>query len=180
MSTPGSRPAGPRVVLVGPPGAGKSAVGRGLAERWDVPFRDTDDDVAAALGMSIPDVFVTLGEPAFRDAEAAAVRAALAEYRGVLALGGGAVLDADTRATLRLHAVVFLDVSLAAAVSRVGLARDRPLLLGSPRSRLKALMDARRPLYLEVARHVVDTSDTDIAGVVAAVADTVSTPREGS
>jgi shikimate kinase len=160
---------GPRAVLVGPPGAGKSTVGRALAQRWAVEFRDTDDDVAAALGASIADIFVERGEAAFRAAERDAVRAALAEHRGVLALGGGAVLDATTRAALHGHPVVFLDVSLAAAVPRVGLNRDRPLLLESPRAQLKALMDARHPLYVEVAAVTVDTSDLDVPTVVDAV-----------
>jgi len=149
----------PLVVLVGPPGAGKTIVGRLLAQRRGVPFRDTDDDVAQAAGKPITDIFVEDGEPVFRAAERDAVRQALAMHPGVLALGGGAVLDASTRAALSGHRVVFLDVSLAAAVPRVGLARDRPLLLGSPRAQLKQLMDARRPLYLEVADATVDTSD---------------------
>jgi shikimate kinase len=157
---------GPRVVLVGPPGAGKTTVGQALAARWGVRFRDTDDDVAAALGASIADIFVTQGEAVFRAAEAQAVVVALAEHTGVLALGGGAVLAADTRQALRAHPVVFLDVSLAAAVPRVGLNRDRPLLLESPRARLKALMDARRPLYLEVASGTVDTSEAAVSAVV--------------
>jgi shikimate kinase len=157
------------VVLVGPPGAGKTTVGRALAQRRGVGFRDTDADVEAALGVSVAEIFVERGEPVFRAAEADAVRAALAEHAGVLALGGGAVLEPSTRAALRDVEVVFLDVSLAAAVPRVGLNRDRPLLLESPRAQLKALMDARRPLYLEVADHVVDTSDRDVPGVVAEV-----------
>jgi shikimate kinase len=154
------------VVLVGPPGAGKTTVGQALAQHRGVGFRDTDADVEAALGATVADVFVEHGEPVFRAAEAQAVRAALAEHAGVLALGGGAVLDPATRAALAQVDVVFLDVSLAAAVPRVGLNRDRPLLLESPRAQLKALMDARRPLYLEVAGHVVDTSDREVADVV--------------
>lgn len=161
---------GPRAVLVGPPGAGKSSVGRVLAERWGVTFRDTDDDVAASLGSSIPDIFIEQGEAAFRAAERQAVARALVEHDGVLALGGGAVLDPQTRAALQGRPVVFLDVSLAAAVPRVGLGRDRPLLLGSPRSQLKSLMDARRPVYLEVAQVVVDTSDLDADQAAVAVA----------
>lgn len=165
------------LVLVGPPGAGKTSVGKALARRWTVPFRDTDDDVAALFGATIADIFITHGEAAFRAAEADAVRTALVEHRGVLALGGGAVADDRTRAALREHVVVLLDVSLAAAVRRVGLSRDRPLLLESPRARLAALMEARRPLYLEVADHVVDTSDSDPGSVAAHVAVLVEQDR---
>jgi len=161
---------GPRAVLVGPPGAGKTTVGRALADHWGVGFRDTDDDVAATLGATVAEIFVDRGEPVFRAAEARAVRAALDEHDGVLSLGGGAVLDAGTRAALAGHPVVFLDVSLAAAVPRVGLNRDRPLLLESPRSQLKALMDARRPLYLQVATLTVDTSETAVPAVVDLIA----------
>ena len=159
----------PRVVLVGPPGAGKSTIGSALARRLGVDFRDTDADVEATLGKPISDVFVDDGEAVFRAAERSAVAAALDEHDGVLALGGGAVVDPATRARLRGHQVVLLDVSLASAVSRVGLARDRPLLLGSPRSQLKTLMDARRPWYAEVATVTVDTSASEPADVVEAI-----------
>ena len=159
----------PRVVLVGPPGAGKSTIGQALARRLGVPFRDTDADVEASLGKPISDIFVDDGEPVFRAAEQSAVATALHEHDGVLALGGGAVADPATRQFLRGHRVVFLDVSLAAAVSRVGLARDRPLLLGSPRAQLKALMDARHPWYTEVAMLTVDTSTVEPADVVEAI-----------
>ncbi len=168
MSGPQAVPR-PRAVLVGPPGAGKTTVGRALARQWRVGFRDTDDDVAAALGASVPEIFVERGEAVFRAAEAQAVRAALAEHDGVLALGGGAVMDDATRAALAGHRVVFLDVSLAAAVPRVGLNRDRPLLLESPRAKLAALMEARRPRYVEVATVTVDTSRLDVADTVLAV-----------
>jgi shikimate kinase len=153
------------VVLVGPPGAGKTAVGEAIAAARGVAFRDTDADIAQTLGKSIPEVFVDEGEAVFRAAERAAVATALAEHDGVLALGGGAVTDATTRQGLSGHTVAFLDVSLTDAVARVGLARDRPLLLGSPRSQLKQLMDARRPLYDEVATVVVDTSGASVDAV---------------
>src|SRR6478609_1396299 len=103
----------PRAVLVGPPGAGKSTVGRALADRWSVGFRDTDADVEASTGESVADLFVVRGEAAFRELERDAVAAALVEHDGVLALGGGAVVDPSTRALLADHVVVHLDVTLA-------------------------------------------------------------------
>jgi shikimate kinase len=163
----------PRVVLVGAPGAGKSTVGRLLADRLGVSFRDTDDDVELAAGKSIGDIFVDDGEPAFRALEREAVAVALTAHDGVLALGGGAVADPGTRAALGGHRVVFLDVGLADAASRVGLNRDRPLLVGNPRAQLKKLLDQRRPLYRQVATLTVDTAgrtpDEVVAEVVAGV-----------
>jgi shikimate kinase len=150
-------PTRPRVVLVGPMGAGKSTVGALLARRWDVTLRDTDQDIETAERRSVSDIFVDAGEEYFRAREHAAVLTALAEHDGVLALGGGAVLEPRTRAALAGHRVVFLRVGLADAVKRVGLGTGRPLLLGNVRSRVKVLLDERLPVYLEVADHVVDT-----------------------
>lgn len=150
---------GPRVVLVGPMGAGKSTVARELSHRWDVTARDTDDDVEATAGRTVSDIFVDSGEAAFRALEAEAVATALAEHDGVLALGGGAVLDPATRDRLAGHPVVFLRVGLSEAVKRVGLGVGRPLLLGNVRARVKALLDERTPVYESVATVVVDTDE---------------------
>jgi shikimate kinase len=144
------------LVLVGPPGSGKSTTGQVLAARRGVAFRDTDHDVEATAGKPISDIFVDDGEPAFRALEREAVVAALGAHDGVLALGGGAVLDPVTQERLAAYAaaggvVVFLDVSLAHAAPRVGLNRSRPLLLGNPRAQWQALMEARRPVYERVA-----------------------------
>jgi shikimate kinase len=147
----------PRVVLVGPMGAGKTTVAALLAEAWGVPARDTDRDVEAAEGRPISDIFVDDGEQHFRSLERAAVRAALESHDGVLALGGGAVLDPATREALAGHTVVFLRVGLADAVKRVGLGGARPLLLGNVRGTLKKLLDERTPVYESVASVVVDT-----------------------
>lgn len=149
----------PRVVLVGPMGAGKTTVGRLLAERWGVALRDTDADIVEAQGKEISDIFVDDGEAAFRALERDAVARALAEHDGVLSLGGGAVLDPDTRALLAGHTVVFLRVGLTDAVKRVGLGTSRPLLMGNVRGRIKALLDERTPVYESVATLTVDTDD---------------------
>lgn len=161
--------AGPILVLVGPPGAGKTTVGALVAERLGVAFRDTDRDVEMVAGKPVADVFVDDGEPAFRVLERAAVTAALSGFDGVLALGGGAVLDPLTRADLLGQRVLALSVGLGEAVKRVGLARDRPLLSFNPRAHLRMLLDERRPLYAEVSAVVVDTDGRPVEDVVAEV-----------
>ncbi|GHH64327.1 shikimate kinase [Streptosporangium violaceochromogenes] len=156
----------PRAVLIGAPGAGKSTVGHLLADRLGAAFRDTDADVEAVAGKPVGDIFVEDGEDRFRELEAQAVRLALAEHEGVLALGGGAVLAEATREALADHPVVYLRVGLSQAVQRVGLASARPLLVLNPRSRLKKLMDERRPIYEGLALVTVDTDDRDPGQVV--------------
>ena len=163
----------PEVVLIGPMGAGKTTVARLLAQTWGVAFRDTDADVEAAVGRPVSEIFVDEGEAYFREREAAAVATALAEHDGVLALGGGAVLDADTRAALVGHRVVFLRVGLSEAVKRVGLGTSRPLLLGNVRARIKALLDERTPLYESVATETVDTDGRTPEEVAAEIASQV-------
>ena len=147
----------PKAVLVGPMGAGKSTVGRLLAESLGVSLRDTDEDVEAVAGKSVQDLFVDEGEAHFRRLEKAAVAAAVADHDGVVSLGGGAVLDPDTQRLLRGHEVVFLRVGLADAVKRVGLGSGRPLLLGNVRARVKQLLEERAAIYESVATIVVDT-----------------------
>ena len=153
---------GPRVVLVGPPGAGKSTVAALLAARWGVPVRETDEDVAQAAGKPVADVFVEDGEPRFRELEHEAARAALAADGLVLALGGGAVLHPATGEALRAYragggVVVLLEVSLRHAAPRVGFNQARPLLLGNPRARWQQLLEERRPVYEQVASWSVAT-----------------------
>ncbi|MEU9164121.1 shikimate kinase [Streptomyces sp. NPDC048424] len=162
---------GPLVVLVGPMGSGKSTVGALLAERLGVPYRDTDADIVAAEGREISDLFVDEGEPYFRELERQAVAAAVAGHTGVLALGGGAVLDEGTRELLTGLPVAYLSMDVEEAVRRVGLGAARPLLAVNPRRQWRELMDARRPLYTEVARVVVATDDRTPEEVAQAVLD---------
>jgi shikimate kinase len=164
----------PRIVLVGPPGSGKTTVGQLVAARLGIPFRDTDDDVEAAAGQTVAALFIDQGEDAFRVLERAAVRTALEDHEGVLALGGGAVLDGGTRAALRGHRVVLLEVGLPDAARRVGLNRDRPLLLGNVRGQLSALLSARAPLYAEVATRTVPTDGRTAEDVAADVLATLT------
>ena len=145
------------VVLVGPMGVGKSTVGQLLAERLGVVYRDTDDDIVAEQGRSIAEIFVDEGEAAFRAIEKQAVRRALAEHDGVLALGGGAILDEDTRALLAGQRVAYLSMDVEEAVKRTGLNAARPLLAVNPRKQWRELMEARRHLYEGVATAVVAT-----------------------
>jgi shikimate kinase len=194
----------PVLVVVGPPGAGKTTVGRVLARRLGVPFTDVDELLVERGGKSIAAMFTEDGEDAFRALERVVVAEALEATDGVLALGGGSVLAASTRARLRGHRVVLLWVGLADGLRRTGMSTARPLLAGvNPRATFKALLDARAPLYREVATVEVDTSRrsanqvaravlvevaqvhpgvVDVAVLGAAVADTTpphGTPRSG-
>ncbi len=178
-------PARPVAVLVGPPGAGKTTIGRALGDRLGLPVRDTDADVEARAGTSVADIFVTDGEAAFRALEREAVADALVTHSGVLALGGGAVMDPLTEAALLDYreqggCVVFLDVSLAAASPRVGLNQARPLLLGNPRAQWLALMETRRPVYTRVSSFVVSTDDREPAAICEEIAAALTrTPGAG-
>lgn len=161
----------PRIVVIGPPGAGKTTIAALVAERLGLPAWDTDADVEATAGRPIPDIFVNDGERAFRALERSAVSGALREQSGVVSLGGGSVLDPETEVDLhRLTgagstSVVFLDVQVGDASRRIGLNVSRPLLIGNPRAQWIRLMDARRPIYTRLATHIVVTDDRTPADV---------------
>jgi shikimate kinase len=168
----------PVLVLVGPPGAGKTTVGTLVATQLAVPFLDTDHAIEETAGKTVADIFIEDGEERFRELERAAVRDALSNHAGVVALGGGAVLAEETRQVLHGAPVVALQVTLTDAVARVGLARDRPLLLDSPRARISAMLRDRAPLYAEVARRSVTTADRAPDEVAAEILEWLSTEQE--
>jgi shikimate kinase len=151
----------PVAVLIGPPGAGKSTVGPLLAALLGAEFTETDAMVEETAGKPVSDIFITDGEPAFRGLERAAVAAALSQHPGIVALGGGAVMDPQTRQRLAGHRVVYLQTGFAAAVRRVGLDSPRPLLIGNPRGRMRELLAQRVGVYAALARITVVTDDRD-------------------
>ena len=158
---------GPLVVLIGPPGAGKSAVGPLLASRLGVDFRDTDADVGEAAGKPVSDIFIENGEEAFRELERAAAataldeRSALRARGGVVALGSGAVLDEQIQELLRGLPVVYLSADFSTVTRRTGLDRPRVVVPGNPRGRLRAMLTERDALYQRLAGLTVETDDLD-------------------
>lgn len=166
----------PKYVLIGPPGAGKTTVGKALARELGLSRRDTDVDVERAAGKMVADIFIEDGEAQFRRLERQIVHEALQEHDGVLSLGGGAIMDPDTQEDLREYVangghVVFLEVSLHAAAPRVGLNNARPLLATNPRQQWAALMEQRLPIYQELATITVSTDHLDAARVASEIVE---------
>ena len=166
----------PLAVLIGPPGAGKSAVGPLLAELLGTSFRDTDADITAATGQLVSDIFIEQGEPAFRQLEREAAARALREHGGVLALGSGAVLDPDLQDRLEGLPVVYLAADFATVARRLGLDRPRVIIPGNPRGQLRAMLEERRPLYEGLATVTVKTDDLDPDELAAQIAAAISGP----
>ena len=158
----------PYAILIGPPGSGKSSVGRALAKTLGVGFIDSDNMVEKKSGRKIADIFVDDGEAVFRDLEFEALTAALNDTSSVLSLGGGAPISdrAQTALTGTAYPIVFLDVSLSVAAPRVGFNRDRPLLLGNPRAQWQSLYDVRRPIYEKLATIVIKVDSMSIDEIV--------------
>ncbi len=160
------------IVLVGLMGAGKTSVGRRLAKLLGAPFTDADDEIVAAAGMSIPEIFETYGEGAFRDLERRVIARLLGESPRVLAFGGGAFMDPATRALAKERAeTVWLRADLDTLVARTLRRRtSRPLLAGGdPREVLADLMEKRHPVYAE-AEHVIDSGSLSPEALAQALA----------
>ena len=172
---------GQLVVLIGPPGAGKSAVGPLLADRLGVEFRDTDAEVGAAAGKQVSDIFIENGENAFRELERSAVARALDERGplrtegGVLALGSGAVLDPGIEDMLGGLPVVYLSAEFGTVARRIGLDRPRVVVPGNPRGRLRAMLDERDAIYARLAAVTVPTDDLDPAELADQIAAEITT-----
>ncbi|HEY0450675.1 shikimate kinase [Actinophytocola sp.] len=150
---------GPVLILVGPPGSGKSTVGRLAAERLGVDFRDFDDDMERAHGLPPGELVVQLGRERFQESEHELLATVLPEFTGVLALGGGTPTAPGVPELLEPHHVVFLDVDLEHLLRREGLVPLHPWLMPNPRAHLKELLNTRRPVYTHVAAVTVPTSD---------------------
>jgi len=157
----------PRAVLIGPPGAGKSTIGKRVAQALDVPLLDTDVEIERTTGHTIPEIFTRDGEPEFRRIEEQVVADALATHDGVVSLGGGAILSERTRRLLAGHVVVYLEISVAEGLRRTGANTNRPLLNGGdPAQKYRDLMRRRRPLYRQSATIRVRTDGRSPARVV--------------
>ena len=157
-----------RILLIGPPGAGKSTIGVALAKELSIDFIDTDQEIERETGKAITDIFVVDGELHFRAIELETLRKVLTLESGVISLGGGAPISQEAQEVIEQSNshTVFLDVSLATAAPRVGFNRDRPLLLGNPRAQWQALSDNRRPIYEKLADDAIKVDDMSVDQIV--------------
>ncbi|WP_017579764.1 shikimate kinase [Nocardiopsis valliformis] len=146
-------------MLIGSPGSGKSTVGEALARRLDADLLCTDTEIEKRAGKPISDIFLEDGEEHFRALEREVVAEGLRVWEGVIAVGGGAVLNEDTRKDLVDHHVVYLQVDFGEAAKRVGMDVARPLLAGNPRTQLRKLLNERLPVYEGLASVTVPTTD---------------------
>ena len=165
----------PRVILIGPPGCGKSTVGAAIAHRLAVAFIDTDTEIERTYGQSISDIFVDKGEDFFRELEFEALKKSLINQDCVLSLGGGAPISQWAQEILRTASspIIFLDVSLAVAAPRVGFNRDRPLLLSNPRAQWQALAETRRPIYESLASTIIKVDGMSVEELVTAIVELI-------
>jgi len=161
----------PRLVLIGPMGAGKTTVGKAIASELGVDFADTDALIEADQGKTVSEIFVEDGEAHFRLVEESIVIDALLESSGVLSLGGGSVMNDEVQKALRVTSAkkVFLDISLSAVAPRVGFDTARPLLMVNPRQKWAELMSQRRPTYESLADLKIEVSEKSVSEITAEI-----------
>jgi len=170
---------GPAVILIGPPGSGKSTVGPLLAALLGVDFAETDALIARRTGKPVADVFIEDGEEAFRELERSAVTESIGAHRGVVALGGGAVLSEATRKLLAGRPVVYLETGFPAVARRSGLAGPHPPIPGNPRGRLRQMLEERRGVYEDLAWLTVPTDDLEPPQIAARIAAAIAGAETG-
>jgi shikimate kinase len=166
----------PRIILIGPMGSGKTTIGKSLAQKLSLEFRDTDSVIEQRAQKTVSQIFIEDGEDAFRAIEKEVLKEELQGSDTVLALGGGAPISVEAQSALQASEshVVYLDISLANVAPRIGFNRDRPLLLNNPRGQWQTLMEARRPIYESVADTVVDVNKRSQSEIVAQILEVLA------
>jgi shikimate kinase len=166
----------PRIILIGPMGSGKTTIGKSLAQKLSLEFRDTDSVIEQRAQKTVSQIFIEDGEDAFRAIEKEVLKEELQASDTVLALGGGAPISVEAQSALQASEshVVYLDISLANVSPRIGFNRDRPLLLNNPRGQWQTLMEARRPIYESVADTVVDVNKRSQSEIVAQILEVLA------
>ena len=166
----------PRIILIGPMGSGKTTIGKSLAQKLSLEFRDTDSVIERREQKTVSQIFIEDGEDAFRAIEREVLKEELQGSDTVLALGGGAPISAEAQSALQASDshVVYLDISLANVAPRIGFNRDRPLLLNNPRGQWQTLMEARRPIYESVADTVVNVNKRSQSEIVAQILEVLA------
>jgi shikimate kinase len=152
-------------------GSGKTTIGKLIATKFDLPFRDTDHIIEQENGKSVSEIFLEDGEDKFRALEKSVLRKELLSDDTILALGGGAPISIDAQSALKAIAspVIYFDISLASVAPRIGFNRDRPLLLNNPRGQWELLMQERRPIYEAIADKVIDVNAKSESDIVAEI-----------
>ncbi len=164
-----------KIVLIGPPGAGKTSIGKALSKELGLAFIDSDAEIERISGKTISEIFVDQGEAVFRKTEVEAVTRILAEFEGVVALGGGAPINPEIQKVLLNSEcpVIFIDVSISQAANRIGFNKDRPLLMINPRQQWLHLMSERRPIYEKLATITVSSDNSKPSEVAKTITDKI-------
>ena len=164
-----------KIVLIGPPGAGKTSIGKALSKELGLAFIDSDAEIERISGKTISEIFVDQGEAVFRKTEVETVTRILAEFEGVVALGGGAPINPEIQKVLlnSEYPVIFIDVSISQAANRIGFNKDRPLLMINPRQQWLHLMSERRPIYEKLATITVSSDNSKPAEVAKTITEKI-------